>query len=230
MVAEVPVDRVEEYDSYGRLRKVRELSGPVNAHTPDMVINEVDADSNGGADTDEFIELYGPPHKSLDDYVVVLYNGSNLRSYRAYNLGRLPKPTTTAIFVMGDLNLPGVDYGAWEGNTLQEGPDAVAVYLGDASSFPNGTLVHENSLVDALVYDTNDGDVPGLIDVLTPGQEQVDESAGMGGATVNANARMPNGGKRLQFLKRTDPVRAATPNPRGTQRRHQRGDTHPLFI
>src|SRR5262245_21039874 len=45
-----------------------------------VLINEVDADSSG-ADTAEFVELYGPPNTPLDGLCVVFFNGSNDGSY-----------------------------------------------------------------------------------------------------------------------------------------------------
>ena len=191
--SETAVDRYEEYDSYGRLRKVREFSGNIFASTEKLVINEVDADSNPGEDFADFIEIYGPPNKPLDDYVVVFYNGSNNQSYRAYGLDGF-QTDNNGFFVIGDTNTPNVDYGAWNGNTLQDGPDGIGLYFDEASSFPNGTPVTNDRLIDALVYDTNDGDATGLLNVLTPGQVQVNEGGGTQDSTVFSNARVPNGG------------------------------------
>ena len=41
-----------------------------------VVINEVDADQPG-ADSTEFVELYGAAGTSLDGYVLVFFNGSD---------------------------------------------------------------------------------------------------------------------------------------------------------
>ena len=39
---------------------------------------------------------------------------------------------------------------------LQNGPDAVALYIGNASDFPNGTIATTTNLQDAIVYGTDD--------------------------------------------------------------------------
>src|SRR4029450_914923 len=75
---------------------------------------------------------------------------------------------------------------------MQNGADAVAVYVGNASAFPNGTFVTTTNLIDALVYDTNDADDPGLLALLNSGQPQVNEDTGNNGET-NSNQRCPNG-------------------------------------
>lgn len=166
--------------------------GPLALPVQDILINEVDADT-AGTDTLEFIELYAAPNLSLDGLVVVLYNGNGDVSYAAYDLDGY---TTNAegFFVLGnsgvtnvDLVLPNPD------NNVQNGADAVAIYQGDDTDFPGGTAVTDANLIDALVYDTNDGDDSGLIDVLTPGQAQINEDE-LGDKDNHANARVPDGG------------------------------------
>src|SRR5262249_15305090 len=61
-------------------------------------------------------------------------------------------------------------------NILQNGADAVALYLGNDTDFPNGTAVTATNLVDAVVYENNNPDDRELIDTLTPGQAQVNEN------------------------------------------------------
>ncbi|MEY4331211.1 MAG: hypothetical protein RL609_1959, partial [Bacteroidota bacterium] len=51
-----------------------------------VVINEINADNPGGADTAEFIELYGAPNASLNGLTVVFYDGATGSSYAAYDL------------------------------------------------------------------------------------------------------------------------------------------------
>lgn len=162
-----------------------------------ILINELDADQVG-TDAGEFIELYdgGVGNTPLDGLVLVAFNGSNDLSY---NLS----PFTSGIdldgystdangyFVIGNTAVPGVDI-IFNGNTLQNGPDAVALYLADGSNFPSGTAVTTTNLVDALVYDTDDPDDPGLLILLNPGQPQVNENGG-GNGTAHANQRCPNG-------------------------------------
>ena len=53
--------------------------------------------------------------------------------------------------------------GGAPGNELQNGPDAVALYTGNAADFPNGTAVTTTHLLDAIVYGTNDADDAALL-------------------------------------------------------------------
>jgi len=138
-----------------------------------LVINEIDADQSG-TDAGEFIELYGTPGASLNGYTVVLYNGSDDKSYAAFDLDGFSLDAN-GYFVLGDYGVTGVDL-IFANNILQNGADAVALYLGDATAFPNGTAVTAANLVDAVVYENNNPDDRGLIDVLTPGQAQVNEN------------------------------------------------------
>jgi len=160
-------------------------------------INEVDADTPG-SDALEFIELYdgGVGNTPLDGLVVVLYNGSDRRSYNsAYDLDGF---TTNAdgYFLMGNAAvLPTPDL-VINNNSLQNGADAAAVHVGNAVDYPNDTPVSGLGLVDAVVYDTNDSDVQGLLNVLTPDQPQVNEGAA-GDKNIHSNARIPDGGQAI---------------------------------
>ena len=110
----------------------------------------------------------------LTGYVVVLYNGSNDLSYAAFDLDGY-STDASGYFVLGNSAVPGVDL-VFTGNSLQNGQDAVALYVGNATDFPNGTGVRTAGLVDAVVYDTADADDPGLLTaLLNAGQPQVDE-------------------------------------------------------
>jgi len=162
----------------------------------DVLINEVDADTPGN-DAAEFIELYdgGVGNQSLDGYVVVLYNGLDDQSYTpAIDLDGYTTDEN-GYFVIGsigmgtDIELDPGGYG-W----LQNGADAVALYFGyDDTDFPNDTPVTATNLIDAIVYDTNDNDDAGLLDVLlNPGQPQVNED-GNGAKDTDSNQRIPNG-------------------------------------
>lgn len=161
---------------------------------PQIVINEVDADTPG-TDALEFIELFdgGIGNTSLDGLVVVLYNGSNDLSYNAIDLDGYTT-NENGYFVIGSALVENVDLAAFTTNGLQNGADAVALYLGDASNFPNGTAVLVNySLLDALVYDTDDSDDLELLVLLNTGQEQINE-AGLGDKDNQSMQRIPNGG------------------------------------
>jgi predicted extracellular nuclease len=155
-----------------------------------VIINEVDSDTLS-TDVLEFIELYdgGAGNTALDGLVVVLYNGNGDVSYNTFDLDGY---TTDAngYFLLGNTAVaPEITFNS---NGLQNGADAVALYSGDADDFPNGTLVTTGSLVDAVVYDTNDADDAGLLVLLNAGQLQVNEG-GLDNKDYHSNQRCPNG-------------------------------------
>jgi len=155
-----------------------------------VVINEVDADT-AGSDALEFIELYGAPNTPLDGVVVVLFNGNGDVSYAAYDLDGFALDGN-GFFVLGNAAVANVDL-VIPNSSLQNGADGVAVYRGDGADFPNGTAVTVTGLLDALVYDTNDGDDAGLLVLLNPGQPQINEGGG-GDKDNHSNSRVPDGG------------------------------------
>ena len=158
---------------------------------PNVFVNEVDSDQSG-TDTAEFVEIYdgGTGNTSLSGLVVVFYNGSNDESYAAFDLDGF-STNGGGYFTLGNAGVPGVDL-VFNPGTMQNGADAVAIYVGNASAFPNGTHVTTTNLIDALVYDTNDADDTGLLTLLNPGQPQINEDTG-GNGESNSNQRCPNG-------------------------------------
>lgn len=133
-----------------------------------IVINELDADTQGVDDL-EFIELKTPsPFTPLDGYVLVLFNGSssgNDSSYFAYDLDGITTDFNGLTVIGTNLVSPVPDRIISE-NTFQNGADAAAIYIGDESDFPEMTLATTTNLVDALVYDTNDSDDQVLLSLL----------------------------------------------------------------
>ncbi len=156
-----------------------------------ILINELDADTEG-TDTMEFVELYdgGVGNTVLDGFVLVFYNGSNNQSYAAYDLDGY---TTNAegYFVIGNTAVPNVSI-VIPSNGLQNGADAVALYMGDATDFPNNSTVTTNNLIDALVYDTNDSDDVELLVLLNAGEAQINEG-GAGDKDSHSLQRFANG-------------------------------------
>jgi hypothetical protein len=124
-----------------------------------VVINEIDPDTNS-TDVLEFIELKSNvPNFSLDGYVVVFYNMgssspySGTSSYYAIDLDGLVTDVN-GIILLGNLQVsPSASYIIPQ-STIQNGPDAVAIYLGNASDFLNNTLATSVNLnlIDALAY------------------------------------------------------------------------------
>ena len=188
---------------------------------PSFTINEVDADTPS-TDVAEFVEIYdgGAGTSSLDGLVVVLFNGSNDTSYAAFDLDGLSTDADGFFVICGDAaNVANCDLDVTPDQDLvQNGADAVGLFAADATDFPNGTAVTATDIVDAVVYDTNDADDSGLIDVLTPGQPQVNED-GNSDKDNHSNSRCPDGGTALETGTYTQVVgspgapNACTPPP-----------------
>lgn len=140
-----------------------------------VVINEVDADTPG-TDTAEFVELFGPSGTDLSGLVLVFFNGSDAASYNVFDLDGFSLDAT-GFFVLcsNTANVMNCDSDGLLDNGIQNGADAVALCSGNATDFPDDTPVTATNLIDALVCDTDDGDDAGLLDVLTPGQPQINE-------------------------------------------------------
>jgi len=166
-----------------------------------LIINETDSDSVNTPTTDafEFVELYETTGTSvpLDGYVLVFYNGNGNVVYRAEDLDGL---TTRAngYFIAG--SIAGAERTI-PGNTIQNGVDAIALYSGNATDFPNGQGVSAapvtTTLIDAVVYKTGaDTDGVGLDTALLVAGPIVDEFGRDGSATAGAAdsiGRIPNG-------------------------------------
>jgi hypothetical protein len=192
-----------------------------------IVINEADADQVG-TDANEFVELYGPPGESLTGMVLVFYNGSNDLSYFSLDLDG-QSLDANGFFVAGNAGVTNVDV-TFANDLLQNGQDAVALYFGNGTDFPNNTAVTTANLIDALVYDTADPDDPGLLVLLNAGQPQVDENGG-GNGTGHSNSRVA----RRRNAAKHEHLCAASPDARDDQRsalRHHttagRGAVHHL--
>ena len=137
-----------------------------------QVINEVDADTPG-TDAAEFIEIKHTANTALDGFVVVLYNGSNDTSYAAFDLDG-KSTDANGLFILANTALvTGTDIDIGTSNFLQNGADAVTIYTGNATDFPNGTAVTNTNMLSGVVYDTGDSDDTGLLAVI--GGVQYDE-------------------------------------------------------
>lgn len=136
------------------------------------IINELDSDTDG-VDTKEFIEIKTVnPFSSLDGYMIVLFNGSSSGGDASYFNLELDGFTTdiNGLFVLGGPEVSPIADFQLELNTIQNGADAVGLYLADEEDMPLGTVATTVNLVDALVYDTNDPDDTVLLNLL--GQTQ----------------------------------------------------------
>lgn len=133
-----------------------------------IVINELDCDSPG-IDNKEFLELKSDtPNFALDGYVVVFFNGSASGADSSYFTIDLDGYTTdeNGLLLIGSDTVTPFPQLLISANLIQNGADAVAVYLGNDSDFPEGTLATQNNLIDALAYDTSDADDSVLMGLL----------------------------------------------------------------
>jgi hypothetical protein len=173
-----------------------------------IIINELDSDTPS-TDVLEFVELYdgGAGNTPLDGLVLVFFNGANDLSYAAFDLDGF-STDADGFFLIGNSSVTPTPSITFANNFLQNGADAVALYHGDAADFPNGTPVTTSFLVDAIVYDTDDADDPGLLVLLNPGQPQVNENGG-GDGPNHSNSRVPDGGVQ----RNTDTYVQQAPTP-----------------
>ncbi|MBT0608886.1 endonuclease [Aequorivita echinoideorum] len=158
-----------------------------------LVINELDSDTPG-QDFQEFIELKSDtPNFPLDGYVVVLFNGStsgNDSSYFAVDLDGY-QTDINGILVIGSTGVSPIPELLIPPLVIQNGADAVAIYLGDATDFPEFTPATTTNLIDALVYDTSDPDDTALMALLGV-TEQINEDEN-GNATTESIQRNNDG-------------------------------------
>lgn len=122
-----------------------------------VVINEVDADTPS-ADDREFIELKSEaPYFSLDGYILVLFNGgsgSGTLSYYTIDLAGLVTDGNGIVLLGNPLVIPAPSR-IFPNNTVQNGPDAIAIYQDIIDTFPINTPATTTNLVDALIYGNN---------------------------------------------------------------------------
>jgi hypothetical protein len=149
-----------------------------------LVINELDCDTPG-IDDKEFVEIKSQsPHFSLDGYVLVFFNGSTAGGNSSYLTLDLSGYSTdvNGLLLIGSASVVPFPQYLIPVNVIQNGADAVAIYQGSTTDFPDGTVAFVNqSLVDVLLYDTNDPDAVGLISIFQafkPDIQQISEGPG----------------------------------------------------
>jgi hypothetical protein len=122
-----------------------------------VVINEIDADTPS-SDILEFIELKSnTPNFSLNGYVLVFFNGGSTSPYSgtlSYFAIDLDGYTTdiNGIIHFGNPTVSPTPAGTFPITTIQNGPDAVALYLGNATDFPLNTTALSTNVIDAMAY------------------------------------------------------------------------------
>lgn len=163
-----------------------------------VVINEIDADTPG-SDTEEFIELksfdtggVAQPNYSLNGYVLVFYNGSNNWVYRTIDLDGYVTDIN-GIIHFGNAEVSPSPAGDIPNNGIQNGPDAVAIYLGDDTDFPIDTATFDiPNLVDAIAHGTSDTAPAPLMSALGI-SVYVDENDGPGAIDADSVQRKNDG-------------------------------------
>ena len=101
-------------------------------------IVEIDADQTG-TDDQEFVEIKTEfANQSLDGMLAVFFNGSSDTSYRTVDLTGFASDEN-GYFLLGSDAVAGADITMGPDNTIQNGADAVALYMADAANFPDGT-------------------------------------------------------------------------------------------
>ena len=158
-----------------------------------IVINELDSDTPSTNDK-QFIELKSTAANfSLNGYVLVFFNGTGSLANKSYYVVDLDGLTTdvNGIVVLGNQLVSPVPNKLLTDSTIQNGPDGVAIYLGNATDFPNNTLATTTNLIDALVYDTSDADATALMTALGV-TSQIDENAN--GAQTTQSIQRKNDG------------------------------------
>lgn len=134
-----------------------------------VVVNEIDSDTPG-SDLLEFIELKSiTPNFSLDGYVLVFFNETNTSCYYAYDLDGFTTDIN-GIAHFGNSQVTPSPIGIFSNGRIQNGPDVVALYLGNASDFQfaiqPGTIATTTNLIDALAYSNNNTPPTNLMTIL----------------------------------------------------------------
>ncbi|KAG6922066.1 hypothetical protein G0U57_003950 [Chelydra serpentina] len=148
------------------------IKNPKNQKTEhSLLINEINAD-NPGEDTSEFVELYHTSGREapLDDYYLVFYNGNGNQAYKVLNLqGKVTN--NQGFFLVGSSRVKPQPSVILPKNTIQNGPDAIALYYGKGN-YQEGMRVTSDGLVDALVHKSRKSDrADMLLNVLTPDRD-----------------------------------------------------------
>ncbi|KAM8877822.1 uncharacterized protein ACB058_003510 [Synchiropus picturatus] len=151
--------------------------------TSDFLINELNTDSPGAAEDAEYIELWHPSGRrvSLQGIWILLFSAHNNKPYREISLsGHFT--TSRGYFLLGSDRLVPAPSLRLPPNTIQNGPDAVALYrspFGPPSVTQRG--IPTKGLLDAVVYRQrgSDKETLELSRALTPGQLPLLEDSGV---------------------------------------------------
>ena len=161
-----------------------------------IVINEAEPDDSGTVG--DFIEIYdgGAGTTALDGLVLVLYNGAGQEVISDDDLDTY-STDANGYFVIGDAGVANVA-ATWT-RDIQNGPDAIALYVGNASDFVASDPVTTDGLVDVLVYGTGaSADLTALETAFSVSSYDEDENGNSGTESLS---RVPDGAST--FIART---------------------------
>jgi len=158
-----------------------------------IVINELDCDTPS-ADDKEFLELKSDiPNFPLDGYVVVFFNGSasgNNSSYYTIDLDGYATDIN-GLFLIGSSSVSPIPQYLIPVSVIQNGADAVAIYHANDYDFPEATVAYvDETLIDVLLYQTNDTDGTGLVPIFSafnPDIQIINEGAGNNTNSIQRN-------------------------------------------
>jgi hypothetical protein len=153
-----------------------------------IVINEIDVDTPG-IDNQEFVELKSDTaFFPLDGYVLVFFNGSTSGEDSSYFTVDLDGTITdeNGLLLIGSDTVTPFPQWLIAPNVIQNGADAIGLYLGSDTDFPEMTLATQTNLIDAIAYDTSDADDTELMALLGL-TEQINE-----GSSNNTNSIQRN--------------------------------------
>lgn len=158
-----------------------------------IVINELDCDTPS-TDDKEFLELKSEtPNFPLDGYVIVFFNGSASGMNSSYYTIDLDGYTTdiNGLFLIGSNTVSPIPQYLIPVSVIQNGADAVAIYQANDTDFPEFTTAYvDETLIDVLLYETNDSDGTGLVPIFSafnPSIQIINE-----GSTGNTNSIQRN--------------------------------------
>ncbi len=128
-----------------------------------IFINEIDTDTPS-SDTKEFIELKSvTPNFLLTGYVLVFFNantaGTGSISYYAIDLDGYTTDGNGNI-LLGNQFVSPTPAIIFPNSTLQNGPDAVAIFQANATDYTLNTIATNDNLIDALAYSSSSGIQP----------------------------------------------------------------------
>ncbi|MEW5677100.1 endonuclease [Flavobacterium enshiense] len=152
-----------------------------------VVISEIDSDTSG-FDTMEFIELKSSsPNFALDGYVLVFFNGGSspytgTTSYYAIDLDGYATDIN-GNFLIGNSQVSPSPRIVIPNNTIQNGPDGVALYQGNDSDYPFGTAATNTNLINALAYSNSNTTEPGALMTIWGLSSCINEMLNSAGAT-----------------------------------------------